>query len=94
MSMPTEAALETSVDVVELQSLKNRVVEIRQQIADLQTELNEKELQLQDMGRRFVRELGLEFNSTTPTKDRAPAKKKAPATAKASGKKKGNGASK
>ncbi len=52
----------TSVDVVELQSLKNRVVEIRQQIAELQTELTAKERQLKDLGRRFIQEIGLSTN--------------------------------
>ncbi len=57
---PVESAI--SVDVVELQNLKNRVVEIRQQISELQAELTAKERQLKDLGRRFIQEIGLSTN--------------------------------
>lgn len=62
--MATDTAIESapSVDVVELQNLKNRVVEIRQQIAELQSELSSKERQLKDLGRRFIQEIGLSTN--------------------------------
>jgi hypothetical protein len=62
--MITDSELEStaSVDVVELQNLKNRVVEIRQQISELQTELTAKERQLKDLGRRFIQEIGLSAN--------------------------------
>jgi hypothetical protein len=62
--MATDTAIESasSVDVVELQNLKNRVVEIRQQIAELQAELTAKERQLKELGRRFIEEIGLSPN--------------------------------
>jgi hypothetical protein len=62
--MATDTAIESipSVDVVELQNLKNRVVEIRQQISELQSELSAKERQLKEMGRRFIQEIGLSVN--------------------------------
>jgi hypothetical protein len=62
--MATDTALESteSVDVVELQNLKNRVVEIRQQIGELQSELSAKERQLKELGRRFIQEIGLSTN--------------------------------
>jgi hypothetical protein len=62
--MASDTALESteSVDVVELQNLKNRVVEIRQQIGELQSELSAKERQLKELGRRFIQEIGLSTN--------------------------------
>jgi hypothetical protein len=65
--MATDTALESmpSVDVVELQNLKNRVVEIRQQISELQSELSSKERQLKELGRRFIQEIGLSANGAT-----------------------------
>jgi hypothetical protein len=65
--MATDAAIEStaSVDVVELQNLKNRVVEIRQQIFELQSELSAKERQLKDLGRRFIQEIGLSANGAS-----------------------------
>ncbi len=50
--MITDSPIEStaSVDVAELQSLKNRVVEIRQQIAELQTELTAKDAPTEGLG--------------------------------------------
>jgi hypothetical protein len=78
--MATDSALEStpSVDVVELQNLKNRVVEIRQQIAELQSELSSKERQLKELGRRFIQEIGLSANG-------ANSKPRGAATGKAKG---------
>jgi hypothetical protein len=77
--MITDSAFEStsSVDVVELQNLKNRVVEIRQQISELQAELTAKERQLKDLGRRFIQEIGLSTNGADSKPRGAASKSKA-----------------